>query len=118
MFGTKQGSNRCLAISPPYGFFDKRRHLAGLGKKTCVTAHKFNSFRSSPLLHKSLTVRVDHSVLGGNYSVARLLFPSGHRSLAANASLETGTWDIAKKRATRSGTSEAKIACKRIQVDW
>ena len=56
-------------------------HLARVRKKNCVAARKFNDLRLGPLRHESLEVRIDHSVLFGNYCVARLLFPSRNRGL-------------------------------------
>ena len=50
-------------------------------KRNFVAAWKFNDLRLGSLRHKSLEVRIDHSVLFGNYCVARLLFPSRNRGL-------------------------------------
>ena len=57
-------------------FFDQCCHLGCVREKDRVAARKFNDLRLRPLRHESLEVRIDHSVLHGNYCVARLLFPS------------------------------------------
>ena len=60
-------------------FFDQCCHLVRVRKKDCAAAWKFNDLRLGSLRHESLEVRIDHSVLFGNYCVARLLFPSCNR---------------------------------------
>src|SRR5262249_38215941 len=62
-------------------FFDQCCHLGCVRKKDRVASRKFNDLRLRPLRHESLEVRIDHSVLCGNYCVARLLFPSRNRGL-------------------------------------
>src|SRR5262249_27131279 len=57
-------------------FLDKCGHLGRVRKKERVAARMSNALRLRPLRHESLEVRIDHSVLHGNYCVARLLFPS------------------------------------------
>src|SRR5262249_59078997 len=57
-------------------FFDQCCHLGCVRKKDRVAARKFNDLRLRPLRHESLELRSDHSVLHGNYCVARLFFPS------------------------------------------
>ena len=77
-------------------------------KKGRVAARKFNDLRLGSLRHESLKVRIDHSVLHGNYGVLGFCFQAATVAFAFNASPETGTWDIAIKRATGSGASAAK----------
>jgi hypothetical protein len=60
-----------------------------------VAAHEFDRLGLGSLRHESFKVRVDHSVLCGNHSVARLLFPSGNCGLpnkcfSRNRHLEDG----------------------------
>src|SRR6516165_8765365 len=62
-------------------FFNQCCHLARVRKKDCVAARKFNDLRLGPLRHETLEVWIDHSVLSGNYCVARLLLPSRNRGL-------------------------------------
>src|SRR5262249_60082472 len=83
----------------------------------CVTANKFDSFRSSALRHKSLKVWVDHSVLGGNYSVARLLFPSRHRSLSGKGFLGDRHLGYCHKARHWLWNVGSEIAWKRIRID-
>jgi hypothetical protein len=46
-----------------------RRHRQESGR---VAARKFNDLRLRPLRHEPLKVRIDHSVMHGNYCVADL----------------------------------------------
>jgi len=86
-------------------------------KKDCVAARKFNDLRLGPLRHESLEVRVDHSVLSGNYCVARLLFPSRNCGLR----LKCITWNryLGYRHKTRDWLRSvcSEIIRKRIGVD-
>src|SRR5262249_662947 len=64
-------------------FFDQCCHLARVRKKDCVAARKLNDLRLGPLRHEPLKVWVDHPILFGDHSVARLLFPGCNRGLGA-----------------------------------
>ena len=76
VLGQKQTSGNDGLLRFSSRFFDQCCHLGCVRKKDRVAARKFNDLRLRPLRHESLEVRIDHSVLHGNYCVARLLFPS------------------------------------------
>src|SRR6516225_5517733 len=86
-------------------------------KKDCVAARKLNDLRLRPLRHESLEVRIDHSVLHGNYCIARLLFPSGNCSLRLQCI--TGNRYLGYRHKARDflGSVCSEIIRKRIRVD-
>src|SRR5262249_38462627 len=97
--------------------FDHCCHLGCVRKKDCVAAWKFNDLRLRPLRHESLEVRIDHSVLCGNYCVARLLFPSRNRGLRLQCITRNRYLGYRHKMRDRLRSVRSEIVRKRIGVD-
>src|SRR5215813_349762 len=92
-------------------------HLLRVRKKDCVAAWKFNDLRLGSLRHESLEVRIDHSVLFGNYCVARLLFPSRNRGLRVKCFSCNRHLGYRHETRDRLGSVCSEIIRKRIGVD-
>src|SRR5262249_38428062 len=106
------GLLRCLSR-----FFDQCCHLGCVRKKDCVAARKFNDLRLRPLRHESLEVRIDHSVLHGNYCVARLLFPGRNCGLRLQCITCNRYLGYRHETRDRLGNVCGEIMRKRIGVD-
>src|SRR6516162_9073837 len=98
-------------------FFDQCCHLGCVRKKDRVAARKFNDLRLRPLRHESLEVRIDHSVLHGNYCVARLLFPSRNCGLRLQGITRKRYLGYRHKTRDRLRNVCSELIRKRIEVD-
>src|SRR5215475_14378872 len=98
-------------------FFDQCRYLGRVRKKDRVAARKFNDLRLRPLRHESLEVRIDHSVLHGNYCVAGLLFPSRNCGLRLQCITRNRYLGYRHKTRDRLRSVCSEITRKRIGVD-
>src|SRR6516165_6508345 len=86
-------------------------------RKDRVAARKFKDLRLRSLRHESLEVRIDHSVLGGNYCVARLLFPSRNCGLSVKCFSCNRYLGYRHKTRDLLGSVCSEIIQKRIGVD-
>src|SRR5262249_12398001 len=98
-------------------FFDQCWRLGRVRKKARVAARKFNDLLLRPLRHESLEVRIDHSVLHGNYCVARLLFPSRNCGLRLQRITRNRYLGYRHKTRDRLRSVRSEIVRKRIGID-